>query len=392
MTSIKLNSSISPIPLAVKREAGQLAFSGDLSGLSFGLDVSGDASLNELLAIFHKPIYFLSPAEKKMFQVLNQKLPIEYLSTLPKQEIKRRLNEIFDSLEGIQQNEASARWIDIFAKNYEFVNSFGDFKIDQERIERLEIEAQSKAAIRQTINSGAIKPKYSFSSTVTGRLTITNGLNFLVLPKSIRGAILPLNPDEKIWELDLSALEPYIFLKFLKPDFCIEQDLYEDFSNFWFEGKIDRETSKQILISLLYGAGDKNIISLLGITSVDKNYIHEVKKRLGMNELSDRLLAEYNKAGYILNAFGRPVYPKEQNPKPGTLINNFIQSSAVDVAIDIFSNLAEQHAIKPLFMIHDALYFSADKSAAEEIKALSSLKSRIIQTADFRFKIKTMQE
>lgn len=325
-----------------------------------------------------------------MFQVLNQKLPIDYLSALPKQQIKNRLNFILDSIEEIQQNEAAARWLEIFAKNYEFVNSLCDFKIDQELIEKLEIEPQTKATIRETIKSGSIKPRYSFSSTVTGRLTITQGLNFLVLPKAVRACVLPLNPDEKIWELDLSALEPYIFLKFLKPDFRIEKDLYEDFSNFWFEGKIDRETSKQILISLLYGAGDKNIISLLGITEIDKNYIHEVKKRLGMNELSESLLGEFNKVGYIQNAFGRPLYPKEQNPKPGTLINNFIQSSAVDVAIDIFANLTEQHAIKPMFMIHDALYFSADEVVAQEIKAKSFLSCAIVEGAEFRFKLNKM--
>ena len=63
------------------------------------------------------------------------------------------------------------------------------------------------------------------------------------------------------------------------------------------------------------------------------------------------------------NFFGRPILNvKETNERK--ILNNYIQSTAVDIALNYFSCLIDQvdnEKALPLFIIHDAIVFDVSK-------------------------------
>ena len=72
--------------------------------------------------------------------------------------------------------------------------------------------------------------------------------------------------------------------------------------------------------------------------------------------------------GFRMNYFGRPIWNVEER-KDSTVINNYIQSTAVDVALMYFNeliNLVETDICKPLFVIHDAIVFDVKNSYKEQ--------------------------
>ena len=79
-------------------------------------------------------------------------------------------------------------------------------------------------------------------------------------------------------------------------------------------------------------------------------------------------LADNGDKNLRYNYFGRPIRNIDEN-KSNVIVNNYIQSSAVDIALTYFYelviNLNLEKAV-PLFIIHDAFVFDVKQSYIEE--------------------------
>ena len=90
--------------------------------------------------------------------------------------------------------------------------------------------------------------------------------------------------------------------------------------------------------------------------------------------MKERLIKEYeaNQRQFILSFYGR--YLDTREAKPYMLLNYFIQSTAVDVALYGFRNflraISGNPLILPLFILHDALVLDVHNSALESLETL----------------------
>jgi len=85
--------------------------------------------------------------------------------------------------------------------------------------------------------------------------------------------------------------------------------------------------------------------------------ISDVKSYFGHNSLSkklDRLYLNNSLSNYI----GRPLKTKDRS----LAVNHYLQSSAAEMAILMFSDFFKENLeLNPLYVIHDAVIFDADK-------------------------------
>ena len=216
---------------------------------------------------------------------------------------------------------------------------------------------------------------YDTSLTKTGRMKVISGPSVLTMKKEFKSKICSRHADGIIVEIDFSALEPRTALAISEQGNIPQGDFYDSIGARL--GIDDRGTAKQVIISFLYGAGLATTCRLANIEeSVLLPKLNSLKKMFSYDTVVQSLLASFQKNGYFLNHAGRPVFPTTQ--KPGTLFNNFTQSSAVDVAMSGFTNLlsrisADKIAAVPVCFIHDALLLDVKRSDIEHLRAASNL-------------------
>ena len=202
-------------------------------------------------------------------------------------------------------------------------------------------------------------PKYKHDS-VTGRLSIKEGINYLTMKKTDRKLLKP-NFDNVLLEIDFKSCEPYFYLMTMG---LIDEDVKDVYQHvkdvLEINPDISRAKFKQAVISCLYGASSSTIKKLSGLSSGE---IESLKYYLSFNELTEKLKAEFQEKGFIENYFGRPIF------SDSNVVNYYIQSSAVDFCCLSFLNfLNDNKLIRGHAVIHDALLFSCDNEHVTEIK------------------------
>jgi hypothetical protein len=236
---------------------------------------------------------------------------------------------------------------------------------------------------------------YSKSDTRTGRLKVLSGPNILHLPKEQRNILASRYGKEgRIIALDYRALEPRVLLLLNllssplsgNPPFFsdnqIEEDIYQTVLTELGITNITRDIVKEVILSQLYGAGHDTILAKLSGIRDPEGFIEAVNDFFGLTELKGRLLEEWEKNDrkFILNFFGRRV--DASDAKPYILLNYFIQSTAVDVALYGFLNILRalqgNDMIVPIFILHDALILDVHVSQLETLKELCKIGSQDI--------------
>jgi len=207
-------------------------------------------------------------------------------------------------------------------------------------------------------------PKYKHDS-ITGRLSIKEGINYLTMKKTDRKFLKP-NFDNVLLEVDFKSCEPYFYLMTMG---LIDEDVKDVYQHvkdvLEINPNISRTKFKQAVISCLYGASSSTIKKLSGLSSGE---IEALKDYLSFNELTEKLNSEFQEKGFIENYFGRPIF------SDSNVVNYYIQSSAVDFCCLSFLNfLNDNKQIKGHAVIHDALLFSCEKEHVEEIKKIAKL-------------------
>jgi DNA polymerase I-like protein with 3'-5' exonuclease and polymerase domains len=99
-------------------------------------------------------------------------------------------------------------------------------------------------------------------------------------------------------------------------------------------------------------------------------------------------------SGCRRNFYGRPIWNINELQE-NKLINNYIQSTAVDTALLYFSELCDilnLDSCKPVFIIHDALIVDVKNDYVEELTKIINLGYNCPQLGNFPLEIKKLSE
>lgn len=236
-------------------------------------------------------------------------------------------------------------------------------------------------------------------ATRTGRMKVVSGPKILTLPEDQRSLVTSrFGKNGKVVALDYSSLEPRVALLLgsnssntippfppsygnppLVPLPTGEDDIYTHISKKLNLSEIPRATMKEIVLSQLYGARRETIASRLGsIRDVD-GLIELVDDFFGLQKMRSLLREENERSGrtHILSRYGRWV--DTVGAEDYVLLNYYIQSTAVDVALYGFKNMLEflgaRTDIVPLFLIHDSIVLDVKATAETQIDALCEVGS-----------------
>lgn len=192
---------------------------------------------------------------------------------------------------------------------------------------------------------------YNRLDTRTGRLTVNKGPSILTLKKEWRDIITPSSNDRKILSVDFSSLEARIAYGLKNKDKPAD-DIYEHIREL-LGNNFTRSQVKIATISLLYGMNEGNLAATLGGKEQAKTLLKEIKKIFKIKAIEEELRGKVS-GGTIKNYFGRVI----EIPEDRLIINSYIQSTGVEIALHGFSNLIvalKDTDVRPLYILHDAL-------------------------------------
>lgn len=261
-----------------------------------------------------------------------------------------------------------------FLKRYNLYSHFLDNLLEA-KIDILAYKAFLEIENNETVKSSiksfkatkefTSKIKYS-NNTVTGRLTVKEGPRILTLPRRCRNILKSSFESGNIVSVDFCNLEPRLALHLL--DKSNNSDIYEYFRD-KISFNVDRSVIKRAVISILYGAKSKNLEDLTSTRS--EEVFNILKDYFDMPRLLD--IAEKEKTDlFRRNFFGRPLHNIKET-KENIVINNYIQSTAVDVSLKFFADLTNTINLdlcKPLYILHDAIILDVSSDYIKELKVI----------------------
>lgn len=227
---------------------------------------------------------------------------------------------------------------------------------------------------------------YDRFATRTGRLTVIEGPNILILKKDLRRIIKSSFDGGSIVYLDFRALEARIVLAEAGRSSSAD-DIYQDISNVQFKGILPRDVVKVAVLAELYGISRGALKTKLGVSDQKlDSFISVIKDYFKVEDLRSRLRRQVALDGKMFNRFGRPLrVPESQD---NLLVNTYAQSSGVDVSLIGFDNLLARlgsEGIRPLFVLHDAIVLDVRPDRLEDVLNVRHLQ---IATYDQIFPVK----
>lgn len=317
-------------------------------------------------------------------------IAIPWMHVLPQDEFKiffkRILQETMDSFSELPFDYYELSWM---AGN-RVLSSLRPAKIDPEAFQK---EVDSRGASVPGLESfrpkksGFAQPvEYDRFSTRTGRFTVAQGPNILLLKKDLRKILKTSFENGRIVSLDFRALEARIVLA-ESGHYSDADDMYQDVADSIFKGRISRDTVKTAVIAELYGISRSSLKLRLGVPDEDLTaFINAIRDHFKIVELKKRLKSQILSFGKIINRFGRPINLSQG--QDNLLVNSYAQSSGVDVSMLGFDSIIRSlgnEGIRPLFVLHDAIILDVRGDRLQEV---SSLKSVSIPTYDRPFFLK----
>lgn len=209
-------------------------------------------------------------------------------------------------------------------------------------------------------------PKYVHES-LTGRTTIKEGFNFLTCTKETRSGLRSKNSNNCLVEIDFKSCEPSLYLKARGIEIGTN-DVYTFLADNLSLSVKERNILKRGILSVLYGASNSTSKKLLGGSSSDLN---KIKEFFEVEDFERSLKKEFKDNGCIFNLYGRPVYSDK------SLINKWIQSSAVDFCNLAFLDFVKSTNVSPCFTVHDSITVECDKKNLKNITSIIALKEEI---------------
>ena len=293
-----------------------------------------------------------------LFQSMPSHKKAEYLKEL-KSEVKRIIAET-------QSNKYYKTY-----KSQQFLfNSLKDYTVDSKALNAyLLLESNESLKTNLLGFKNNAKVEYTRTDSTTGRMTSRSQANILTLPRKYRNIFKSSFEKGKILYIDFVSLEPRVMRKL--GGFDCSGDIYEEIASN-LEIEVDRSIIKQAVISAVYGSSKKALYSKMPKEKVDQlcNFIHDYLKV----DLCLEMAQESSEKDCRTNFWGRPLWNKGSS-ETNVILNNYVQSTAVDIALSGFSSLLQKldlKKVKPLFVIHDALMIDVEESYLNNIVNFAS--------------------
>ena len=323
------------------------------------LDINESNTLNDYLKMYGiKPMIFIEDKYKKMISTVKAVDP-NWKQILPSNVYSKKINDLNVFLK-LAKKQIHDGYSEKFLEGNFILKNLEEF-VPNEKVLNLKIE---NPTVRKTIQSfypeknGMTKRVlYNRLKTVTGRLVVNKGPQVLLLPRDMKNIFQSRYEDGKILWIDFVSLEPR-FAKLLNSD-STKKDIYTDIME-KYKLSCDRKKVKAAVLSTLFGAGLSKLTEIVG----KEAFI--IKKAIDEYFDLDKILETIGKydSGKIKNYFGRPISLKKATSN--IAINNFIQSSCVDISLIGFSKLIKDSrmpkSVRPLCVIHDAFVLDVRNS------------------------------
>jgi len=328
------------------------------------------SSIEPLLSLYGVEVPDLVPANfRKSFEICGA-VNVPWKIALPKKMFIKRLKSLMSEAASIEKMFLDSEYPSFFIKTNRLFSMLQKSSIARPLAEaylRKNDNHTLKAIISMSKQSVLPVPTYDRVSTKTGRLTIKAGPQILTLKRELRSIFSSSSSKSKLYEIDFISLEPRVALNFAGVH--ASNDVYLSFIQAT-EIKISRDAAKLAVLCSLYGAGETRLDALLRKESTDitaRMLVKAVAKYFKLHELRRHLFSQA-KQGLIQNYFGRPI--EIDDTRESILVNNYLQSSATDVAIAGFNDFVQKLNGKcsPLFVIHDALIIDVPDEHLDEVQ------------------------
>lgn len=339
---------------------------------------------------------FPEPPEafKKAFKGLSAKLQgnaVPWNFALP-EKVFNGLQKDIVNYKQEHQNLDLSYYENIFIPTNKVFDYLQAAKIDTDKYEKyLSLDVTGHIRSFQPDVNGFARPvEYNRISTVTGRLKTVSGPMLLHLPKIYRSVLKSRWNDGHIIALDYKSLEPRVLLAVNGTQPIEEEkDIYKAIKNSLFSDnqEISRDTIKKIVLSEIYGAGFETLKKQLPLVQNLEKIVALISEWFKLDILKENLNREWKSTNHrwITNYYGRRV--KTENSH--TLINHFIQSTAVDVAlfgfkhiVEYIENIGRINDIIPMFILHDAIIFDIKQDACDILNGLCKIGSMDIKNLE----------
>jgi len=205
-------------------------------------------------------------------------------------------------------------------------------------------------------------PKYSHTG-ISGRTSIKEGFNYLTSSKEFRKGCKSLTEGNLLVSIDFKACEPNLYLRAIGKNIK-NSDVYNylmEELNIKVEG---REKLKRGILSVLYGASDDTANRILG---GDKKTLNKIKEFFEIEKWERELQRDFDEKGFIFNMYGRPIFSDK------SILNKWIQSSAVDFCSLSFLDFVNDHNLKVAYLVHDDMVIDCTLEEFEKIKKVMNL-------------------
>lgn len=301
---------------------------------------------------------------------------------LPKAQFLEQLRTVLRSSQELLKNSDEWKYLATFQRTQEAYCGLEKITLDRTQ---LGVYLQTcRDGRRDELESfrGARPIRYS-RQTSTGRLTVLEGPRVLTLDKQYRDILASrYGAEGRVIQLDYVSLEPRVLLALTGKD--APDDVYSI-----LEERIpglERSEYKVAMMTVLYGGGIPRLTTLLGKKADPTHVMDQIRDAFGLRVLEDQLRREYEITGMLTNFYGRVLKPKRSHP--GYLVAAYVQSTAVDVALQGFRQIqqiaASLSGVHPIAIVHDALWLDVHLDAAEYNSRLSEAGEKV-PGLDMRF-------
>jgi hypothetical protein len=211
-------------------------------------------------------------------------------------------------------------------------------------------------------------PVYSHA-TATGRLVVKKGPKILTIQKEHRRVLSSRFPGGKMMQVDFVSLEPRVLRLLSAGDAPV--DLYTDILS-RVGGDVSRRQVKVAVLRSLYGSSKAGIREEVG--AIGPKLIREVGDYFGLKALQEKLHQQLQNKGHIKSHWGRPL---REATDDHLLVSHFTQSTAVDVSLLGFGQLADKIIAEdieaiPCFVLHDALLLDTAPQHMERLNQIAA--------------------
>lgn len=230
------------------------------------------------------------------------------------------------------------------------------------------------------------------SGTRTGRLTVLSGPSYMTLNREYRDIVSSRWRGGSVWYLDYSSLEPRTFFGSVKGE-SLSSGFYRTLAEKIIGDSGESARAKQMFLRSFYGATSGTVAAGDEFELRHaKSMIKFVEEDFGVKESTKALLEGLRISGRICNKFGRWL-PLDRESPGNVVFNNWVQSTASDVALLGFSKLVRaitrsNLSIYPVCVIHDALMIDVHPEFEKYVSVLAKVGAQIPEFGPIEFPMK----